>query len=184
MTQEETVPLTWMICNKYHFYREGIKTQLFDKIVSWKMDQSMMKATMDCGRRKGSDRQGWGYGFVQGLVGPTQCLSLFMCFVAVLSFCCLFIIVTVHCRPFSVVGCHIADGNMAPASCVKKKNGRGSSVCRLGCIDQKKTRNWSGHNRKKLDHWLRLLHFRSSTSCWLPHFQNFQNWQKTSCNWL
>jgi hypothetical protein len=71
--------------------------------------------------------------------GGAQCLSLFMCFVAVLSFCCLFIIVTVHCRHFSVVGCHIADGNMAPASCVKKKNGRGSSVCRLGCIDQKKT---------------------------------------------
>jgi hypothetical protein len=50
-----------------------------------------------------------------------------------------FVVVVVHsslslsirCHPSSVVGCHITDGDVAPASCVKKKIGRGRTVIYL-----------------------------------------------------
>jgi hypothetical protein len=52
-TQEETVALAWEEhCNNGHFHPDGIKMKLLDKITRPKIDQSIMKAIMDCGRCK------------------------------------------------------------------------------------------------------------------------------------
>jgi hypothetical protein len=53
VTQEETVALAWEEhCNNGHFHHDGIKVKLLDKITSPKMDQSIMKAIMDCGKSR------------------------------------------------------------------------------------------------------------------------------------
>jgi hypothetical protein len=54
VTKEETVRLAWEEhCNNGHFHRDNIKAKLLDKITSPKMDQSITKAILDCGKCKG-----------------------------------------------------------------------------------------------------------------------------------
>ena len=52
MTQEETVSLAWDEHNTGHFHRDWIET-LLDEIVRSTIDQCIIKAIMDCGRRRG-----------------------------------------------------------------------------------------------------------------------------------
>jgi hypothetical protein len=53
VTQEETVALAWEEHrNNGHFHRDNIKVNLLDKITSPKMDQSITKAILDCGKCK------------------------------------------------------------------------------------------------------------------------------------
>ena len=54
ITQDETVALAWEEHrNNGHFHRDNIKANLLNKITSPKMDQSIMKAIMNCGKCKG-----------------------------------------------------------------------------------------------------------------------------------
>ena len=54
VTKKETVQLAWdEHRNNGHFHRDNIKAKLLDKITSPKMDQSITKAIMDCGKCKG-----------------------------------------------------------------------------------------------------------------------------------
>ena len=54
VTQEETVALAWEEHrNNGHFHRDNVKAILLNKITSPKMDQSITKAILDCGRCKG-----------------------------------------------------------------------------------------------------------------------------------
>jgi hypothetical protein len=54
VTQEETMALAWEEHrNNGHFYRDNIKANLLDKITSPKMDQSITKAILNCGKCKG-----------------------------------------------------------------------------------------------------------------------------------
>ena len=54
VTKEETVQLAWEEHrNNGHFHRDHIKTKLLDSITSPKMDQSITKAILDCGKCKG-----------------------------------------------------------------------------------------------------------------------------------
>jgi hypothetical protein len=54
VTQEETVALAWEEHrNNGHFHRDNIKANLLNKITSPKMDQSITKAILDCGKCKG-----------------------------------------------------------------------------------------------------------------------------------
>ena len=53
VTQEETVALAWEEHrNNGHFHRDNIKANLLDRITSPKMDQSITKAILDCGKCK------------------------------------------------------------------------------------------------------------------------------------
>lgn len=54
VTKEETVRLAWEEhCNNGHFHRDNIKAKILDRITSPKMDQSITKAILDCGKCKG-----------------------------------------------------------------------------------------------------------------------------------
>jgi hypothetical protein len=54
VTQEEMVALAWEEHrNNGHFHRDGIKVKLLDRITSPKMEQSSMKANLNCGKCKG-----------------------------------------------------------------------------------------------------------------------------------
>ena len=54
VTKEETVRLAWEEhCNNGHFHQDNIKAKLLDKITSPKMDQSITKVILDCGKCKG-----------------------------------------------------------------------------------------------------------------------------------
>ena len=54
ITKEETVKLAWEEhCNNGHFHRDNIKAKLLDTITSPKMDQSITKVILDCGKCKG-----------------------------------------------------------------------------------------------------------------------------------
>ena len=54
VTQEETVTLAWEEHhNNGHFHRDNIKANLSDRITSPRMDQSITKAILDCGKCKG-----------------------------------------------------------------------------------------------------------------------------------
>jgi hypothetical protein len=54
VTQEETVALAWEEHrNNGHFHRDSIKANLLNRITSPKMDQSITKAILDCGKCKG-----------------------------------------------------------------------------------------------------------------------------------
>ena len=54
VTKEETVQLTWEEHrNNGHFHRDNIKAKLLDRVTSPKMDQSITKAILDCGKCKG-----------------------------------------------------------------------------------------------------------------------------------
>jgi hypothetical protein len=54
VTKEETVQLAWEEHrNNGHFHRDNIKAKLLDRITSPKMDQSITKAILDCGKCKG-----------------------------------------------------------------------------------------------------------------------------------
>jgi hypothetical protein len=54
VTKEETVQLAWEEHrNNGHFHRDNIKAQLLNRITSPKMDQSITKAILDCGKCKG-----------------------------------------------------------------------------------------------------------------------------------
>jgi RNase H-like domain found in reverse transcriptase/Reverse transcriptase (RNA-dependent DNA polymerase) len=54
VTKEETVRLAWdEHRNGGHFHRDNIKAKLLDRITSPKMDQSVTKAILDCGKCKG-----------------------------------------------------------------------------------------------------------------------------------
>jgi hypothetical protein len=53
VTKEETVRLAWEEHrNNGHFHRDNIKAKLLDRITSPKMDQSITKAILDCGKCK------------------------------------------------------------------------------------------------------------------------------------
>ena len=53
VTKEETVKLAWEEHrDNGHFHRDNIKAMLLDKITSPKMDQSITKAILDCGKCK------------------------------------------------------------------------------------------------------------------------------------
>jgi hypothetical protein len=54
VTKEETVLLAWEEHRNHgHFHRDNIKARLLDRITSPKMDQSITKAILDCGKCKG-----------------------------------------------------------------------------------------------------------------------------------
>ena len=54
VTKEETVQLAWEEHrNNGHFHRDNIKAKLLDKITSPKMEQSITRAILDCGKCKG-----------------------------------------------------------------------------------------------------------------------------------
>ena len=54
VTQEETIALAWEEHrNNGHFHRDNIKANLLNKITSPKMDQSITKAILSCGKCKG-----------------------------------------------------------------------------------------------------------------------------------
>jgi hypothetical protein len=54
ITKEETVKRAWdEHRNNGHFHRDNIKVKLLDKVTSPKMDQSITKAILDCGKCKG-----------------------------------------------------------------------------------------------------------------------------------
>jgi hypothetical protein len=54
VTQDETVALAWEEHrNNGHFHRDNIKANLLNRITSPKMDQSITKAILDCGKCKG-----------------------------------------------------------------------------------------------------------------------------------
>ena len=54
ITKEETVKLAWEEHRKNgHFHRDNVKARLVDKFTSPKMDQSITKAILDCGKCKG-----------------------------------------------------------------------------------------------------------------------------------
>jgi hypothetical protein len=54
VTQEETVALAWEEHrNNGHFHRDNIKANLLNRITSPKMDQSITKAILNCGKCKG-----------------------------------------------------------------------------------------------------------------------------------
>lgn len=54
VTQKETVALAWEEHrNNGHFHRDSIKANLLNKITSPKMDQSITRAILDCGKCKG-----------------------------------------------------------------------------------------------------------------------------------
>ena len=54
ITKEETVQLAWEEHrNNRHFHWDNIKAKLLDKVMSPKMDQSITKAILDCGKCKG-----------------------------------------------------------------------------------------------------------------------------------
>ena len=54
VTKEETVKLAWEEHrDNGHFHRDNIKVKLLDKVTSPKMDQSITKAILDCGKCKG-----------------------------------------------------------------------------------------------------------------------------------
>ena len=70
VTKEETVKLAWEEhCSNGHFHWDNIKAKLLDTITSPKMDQSITKVILDCGKYKG-----FGTTYLHSLLEPiTRC---------------------------------------------------------------------------------------------------------------